>query len=87
MTQPQAAVIVVRVPQAGVTAGSSVTLSAIAKDATGEKINGADISFESDNTNVATVDKSGLVRAIANGDTTITVRSGSAVAAFTLLIG
>ena len=79
MPQPEAKVIVLTAPQARVTAGGSVTFSAIAKDASGDKINGADITFESDN--------AGLVRAVANGTATITVRSGTAVAAYTVIIG
>jgi uncharacterized protein YjdB len=60
---------------ASVTVGSSVQLSAVARDAAGNVLAGRAITWSSSGDGIATVDASGLVRGIAVGGATITATS------------
>ena len=57
--------------------GDTLRLTAEALDANGNAVAGSEFSWESGDAAVATVDASGLVTAVANGDATITATSGS----------
>jgi len=59
-------------PSASTQVGDSVQLTATPKDATGAPISGRYIAWLSDNTLVATVSSSGLVRGVAEGTVHIT---------------
>ena len=50
-------------------------LTAVAKDANGNNISGADYDWKSKNTSVATVNSEGKVTAVAEGETEITVKA------------
>ena len=64
--------------EAGIAAlGDTLRLAAEALDANGNAVAGSEFSWESGDAAVATVDASGLVTAVANGDATITATSGS----------
>ena len=64
--------------EAGIAAlGDTVRLAAEALDANGNAVAGSEFSWESGDAAVATVDASGLVMAVANGNATITATSGS----------
>ena len=56
--------------------GMTLQLSAEALDANGQPVAGAEFSWESNNTSVATVDPMGLVTGIAEGTATITANTG-----------
>ena len=57
------------------TAGSSVTLSATVRDASGGVLTGRTVTWSSSQATVATVSTSGVVNAISNGTATITATS------------
>ena len=57
--------------------GTTRQLSAEAFDENGQAVAGAEFSWESNNTSVATVDASGLVTGVAEGTATITASAGS----------
>ena len=59
--------------------GDTVRLSAEAFDANGHAVAGAEFSWESSDEGVATVDGSGLVTAVGNGQATITAAVGDAL--------
>lgn len=67
--------------------GDSIRLSATAEDANGHPVAGSPFTWSSSDVSVATVDDSGLVRAVAGGAVTISARSGSeeAFVEFTVL--
>ncbi len=67
--------------------GDSIRLSATAEDANGHVVAGSPFTWSSSDVSVATVDDSGLVRAVAGGAVTISARSGSeeAFVEFTVL--
>ncbi|HKV52035.1 MAG TPA: Ig-like domain-containing protein [Gemmatimonadaceae bacterium] len=75
---PPAATITVNPPLNTLAIGGSVALSATAKDASGNVIPDAPVTWSSNNTAVATVSSTGLVVAIGGGTATITAQSGSA---------
>ncbi len=56
--------------------GSTLQLTAEAFDENGEAVAGAEFSWESSDAAVATVDGSGLVTAVGNGEVTITASAG-----------
>ena len=58
--------------------GDTLRLAAEALDESGNPVAGAEVSWESSDDAVATVDASGLVTAVANGSATITATAGSA---------
>ena len=58
--------------------GDTLRLSAEALDANGNVVTSAEFAWESSDASVATVDVSGLLTAVANGVTTVTVTTGSA---------
>ena len=58
--------------------GDTATLLAVVSDANGHPIHDAEVQWSSADSSVATVDRSGLVTATANGRTTITARADSA---------
>jgi plastocyanin len=57
--------------------GATVQLTVVARDANNATINNPTLSFNTGNQNVATVSNTGLVTAQGNGETNITVQSGS----------
>ncbi|HET7552686.1 MAG TPA: Ig-like domain-containing protein [Gemmatimonadaceae bacterium] len=68
--------------------GNTSTLTATVKDANGNTLEGRTVTWESANTNVATVDGNGVVTGVAPGATTVTAtsegKSGSAKVVVTL---
>ncbi len=58
--------------------GDTQELTATVRDQDGATINGASVTWESLSSSIASVSPTGLVEAVANGTTTITVTSGSA---------
>ena len=58
--------------------GDTATVMAVVSDANGHPIHDAEVQWSSADSSVATVDRSGLVTATANGRTTITARADSA---------
>ena len=59
-------------------AGATVQLSAVVKDGNGNVLSGAPVAWSSSDPDVATVDASGLVTAVAAGDATVEAASGTA---------
>ena len=57
--------------------GDTVTLTATVKDAAGNTMSGATVTWTTSNSSVATVSSAGLVTAVADGTATITATSGS----------
>ena len=66
--------------------GDTVRLTAEAFDANGHPVAGAELSWETSDAAVATVDASGLVTAVANGTSTITATAGSASGSATVTV-
>ena len=66
--------------------GDTVRLSAEAFDANGRAVGGAEFTWESSDSAVATVDASGRVTAMASGSATITATSGSASGSATVSV-
>lgn len=66
--------------------GESLDIGAKVKDAGGNVLAGASVTFGSSNTSVATVDARGAVKAVKIGTATITTKSGdvSATSAITV---
>jgi uncharacterized protein YjdB len=75
---PPVASITVNPPLNTLTVGDSVALTATAKDASGNVILDAPITWSSNNTAVASVSSTGVVTAKGGGTATITAQSGSA---------
>src|SRR5262245_9098931 len=67
--------VVVTPATASVESGSTLRLSASARDASGNALSGRTISWESSSTSIATVDGTGLVTAVAEGSATVTASS------------
>ncbi|WP_420616084.1 Ig-like domain-containing protein [Candidatus Palauibacter sp.] len=66
--------------------GQTVQLSADVYDQLGRAITDATVAWSSGDTAVATVDTSGLVTAVANGSTTVTVLSGAVSASASIVV-
>ena len=81
--QPSASSVEVSAPQEWAPVGGTVTYSARVLDSEGEEMSGYTISWSSSDTLKATVDSSGVVTAVAVGETTISA-SASATAAATV---
>ena len=81
--QPSASSVEVSAPQEWAPVGGTVTYSARVLDSEGEEMSGYTISWSSSDTAKATVDSSGVVTAVAVGETTISA-SASATAAATV---
>ena len=75
VTPVPVATVTVTPPTPSVSVGSSVQLSAVARDASGNVLTGRSFTWSSNNTGVATVNGSGLVNAAAAGTATITATS------------
>ncbi|HEX9704673.1 MAG TPA: Ig-like domain-containing protein [Gemmatimonadales bacterium] len=75
VTTVPVASVVVSPATASVSTGLTVQLTAVARDAVGNTLAGRPFSWASDNTNVATVNGSGLVTGVAAGTVTITATS------------
>jgi alpha-tubulin suppressor-like RCC1 family protein len=76
--QPTVASIDV-IPATAVPVGGQITLTAIARDASGNVVSGAYFTWQSSNASVATVNTStGIVSAVATGTATLTAQSGQA---------
>ena len=73
-----AASITVEPPSVTVTTGQSAQLTATVKDASGNVISGAPVSWSVDNTGVALVSSTGLVAGQSAGTATVTATSGAA---------
>jgi uncharacterized protein YjdB len=67
--------IVIAPSSASVDAGQTVQLTAVAKDASGNILNGRAISWSSSNTSIATVSSSGLVTGVSPGMASIAAAS------------
>ena len=81
--QPSASSVEVSAPQEWAPVGGTVTYSARVLDSEGEEMSGYTISWSSSDTAKATVDSSGVVTAVAVGETTISA-SASATASATV---
>ena len=66
--------------------GETVQLTATVLDGSGQKVEGAVVTWRSGDDSVATVSAGGLVTAVSNGNATITARSGSASASVTVSV-
>ena len=78
VTAPQTVASVTVVPGAlALAAGQSATLTAAVRDAEGAAVEGATVEWSSSRPDVAAVDPSGGVRALAPGTATITALSGA----------
>jgi DNA/RNA endonuclease G (NUC1) len=77
---PEVASVTVSPPSATVAVGSSVSLSASAFDASNAPIGGVPFSWNSSNPLAATVSGTGVVTALAEGDTTITAAAPNGIA-------
>src|SRR6266566_742729 len=87
VAQGQAVATVDVSPASGsILVGATILLTATAKDANGNVIPSATISWASSNTAVATVSGSGLVTGMAAGSTTITARSGGKTGTATITV-
>lgn len=69
-----------------VSLGATRQFTAVARDANGNVLAGAPISWTSSNPGVAQVNSGGLATAVANGTATITARSGDASGTATLTV-
>ncbi len=83
---PVAASVVVSPGASTLTVGDSTTLTATVKDASGNVISGAPVTWSSDNTAAATVSPSGVVTAVGAGTATITAKSGNASGTSAILV-
>ncbi len=74
-TEPESVASVVVTPSTAtlVSLGETVQLTASARDASGNAISGKTFTWASSDQNIASVNGSGLVTAVANGSVTITV--------------
>jgi len=68
------------------TVGQGAQLTATVRDAEGGVLGGADVTWTSSNTGVASVSSTGLVRGVAPGSATITARSGAVSANATVTV-
>ncbi len=69
-----------------VTAGTTLQLSAVVKDASGATLSGRTVTWSSSNVAAATVDVSGVVRGVAVGTTTITAASEGIISTLALAV-
>ena len=76
-TQPVVATVTVTAPSRKVKPGSTMQLTATAKDANGNSVAHQSFFWSSSNTNTATVSESGIVTGKRPGDATITARTSS----------
>lgn len=83
---PLAATVTVAPPAATLIVGDSVALSATVKDAQGNVITGAPVTWTTNNAAAASVSPAGLVKALGGGTATITATSGSASGTSTILV-
>ena len=66
--------------------GDTVRLSAVARDANGHVVEGAEFTWSSDDESVATVDETGLVAAVGNGSAQVTVTSEERSVSATMIV-
>ena len=71
--------VVATMPDSSLLEGQAVTASAVVKDASGARVSGLAIAWQSSNPAVATVDASGRVAAVKAGLTTISAISGGSI--------
>ena len=83
----EASAVVVTPAEAELQPGDTVRLTAQAEDANGFAIADAVFDWASSDTAVAVVDSTGLVRALWDGDATITAAAGSATGSATVKVG
>jgi uncharacterized protein YjdB len=76
VTAPAVASVTVTPSPATVSAGATVQLSAVAKDASGAVIPGMTVAWSTSNSAVASVDNNGLVTGVASGSAQITATIG-----------
>ncbi len=77
VTPPPVATITVAPTSASIQVGQTQTFTATAKDAGGNTLSGASITWASSSTATATINSSGVATAVAAGSTQITAASGS----------
>jgi uncharacterized protein YjdB len=80
------ATLTVTPASASVQVGSTVQLSAIARDANNNVLTGRPVAWTSSNTAIATVSTSGLVTGVAEGQVTVTATSEGKSAAATITV-
>ena len=73
-----ATVVVVSPAQANLTVGQNVQLSVVVRDANGNVMSSAPVTWSTSNASLAGVSSSGLVTGVAAGTVTVTATSGSA---------
>ncbi|HKK92872.1 MAG TPA: leishmanolysin-related zinc metalloendopeptidase [Longimicrobiales bacterium] len=66
--------------------GDTATVTAVVRDQNGERISGAELTFSSANSGVASVAAGGLVTAEGEGSTIVTVRSGQLAASVPVFV-
>lgn len=71
--------VVATMPDSTLLEGQAVTAAAVVKDASGAKVSGLAVAWQSSNPAVATVDASGRVAAVKAGLTTISAISGGSI--------
>ncbi len=76
VTLPAIATIVISPATGVLTAGSSASFSAVALDAAGNQLTGRQLTWASTNSSIATVATTGVVSALAPGQTTISASAG-----------
>ena len=72
--------------QANLSVGQNLQLSAVVRDASGNTMSGASVTWSSSNSNLAGVSSTGLVTGVAAGTATITATSGSAQGSATISV-
>lgn len=77
VTPPPVATVTVAPTSASIQVGQTQTFTATAKDAGGNTLSGASITWASSSTATATINSSGVATAVAAGSTQITAASGS----------
>ena len=81
-----AAAVALSPASASIEVGDTLRLSAVATDANGHAVAGAEFSWASGDESVATVDGAGLVTAVAEGEAAVTATSGGAPGSATVRV-
>jgi uncharacterized protein YjdB len=84
--EPVATVEITGIPSGPVASGTTVQLTAVARNATGQVLPGRPIFWMSSNYNLATVTGTGLVQAVSGGNVLISASAEGKTASFTLQV-
>ncbi|HEX5439220.1 MAG TPA: Ig-like domain-containing protein [Gemmatimonadaceae bacterium] len=83
---PTVASVTIAAPSASIAVGETERLSATAKDAQGNVVNGTGLTWSSSNTSIATVNDSGVATGVAPGAVSITATAGTVPGSLSLTI-